>query len=136
MKISKPATLMLIDDSLLDLKINEKVAQHTNLFDNIIPFTSAQSAIDYLKNCHNIPDKLPQVILVDLQMPNIDGFGFIDEYTTLLPDALRKKCLLAMLSSTEDCNQIQRAQSHPNIIKFIKKPLLVNTLESLVTQLQ
>lgn len=135
MKLSKPATLMLIDDSLLDLKINEKIAQHTNLFDNIIPFSSAQSAIDYLEDCNNTPDRLPQLILVDLQMPNIDGFEFIDKYTTLVPDSLRKNCLLAMLSSTEDCNQIHKAESNPNITQFIKKPLYINVLENLASQI-
>lgn len=135
MKLSKPATLMLIDDSLLDLKINEKIAQHTNLFDSIIPFSSAQSAIDYLEDCNNTPDKLPQLILVDLQMPNIDGFEFIDKYTTLVPDSLRRNCLLAMLSSTEDCNQIHKAESNPNITQFIKKPLHINILENLVSKI-
>ena len=135
MKLSRPAILMLIDDSLLDLKINEKIAQHTHLFDEIIPFSSAQSAINYLKDYNNDPEKLPQLILVDLQMPNIDGFGFIDKFTSLIPDSLRKNCLLAMLSSTENTNDIYKAQAHPNITQFIKKPLHINTLENLVSKI-
>ena len=66
--------LMLIDDSSFDLKINTRIVEYSGLLNTIIPCSSAREALIYLSENLDNPEKLPQLILLDIQMPEMDGF--------------------------------------------------------------
>lgn len=127
--------VMLIDDNDIDLKINEKIVNLTKLFDGIIICKSGQDALDYLKGNLNDPAALPRFILLDIQMPEMNGFEFLDHYKKL-PKALTSACMIAMLSSTLDFSDIQRAEANPYVIKLLKKPLIPKTLLEVVQENQ
>jgi CheY-like chemotaxis protein len=120
--------VMLIDDNLIDLKINSKLINLTNLFEEIIICQSGEEALDYLNANVQDPEKLPNFILLDIQMPEMDGFEFLDRYKDF-----KEKCPVAMLSSTLDFGDIQRAGANPYVVKLLKKPLSPSELASLIS---
>jgi CheY-like chemotaxis protein len=122
----KSLKVMLIDDNIIDLKINSKIIQLSGLFDEIIQYQSAEEALNYFNHYRSEPEKLPDLILLDIQMPEMDGFEFLEKYKSF-PTPATEKSLIAMLSSTLDFGDIKKAEANSYVIKLLKKPL--STLE-------
>jgi CheY-like chemotaxis protein len=129
-KIERPIMVMLIDDNIIDLKINAKIILLSKLFGEIIQFQSAEEALNFLHHYRNQPEKLPDLILLDIQMPEMDGFDFLDKYKNF-PAAAKEKSLIAMLSSTLDFGDIKKAEANPYVLKLLKKPLSTLDLDKI-----
>jgi CheY-like chemotaxis protein len=128
---SKPRKVMLIDDNDVDLKINSKIITLSGLFEEIILCHSAEEALSYLNKHVDQIDALPDFILLDIQMPEMDGFDFLEVYKNY-PRELKERCIIAILSSTLDFGDIKKAEANPNVIKLLKKPLFPKELEELL----
>ena len=124
---NKLKKVMLIDDNEIDLKINAKLITLAKLFDDIIVCQSGEEALAYLNANLLEQQGLPDLILLDIQMPEMDGFEFLEHYRSF-PD----KCPVAMLSSTLDFGDIQRAEANPYVIKLLRKPLSPQELAGLL----
>ncbi len=123
--------VMLIDDNDIDLKINSKVIALSKLFDDIIICKSGAEGLSYIKKHINQPHLLPQFILLDIQMPEMDGFEFLELYKNL-PLSFLNSCKLAILSSTLDFGDIKKAEANPYVVRLLKKPLYPNELEEVL----
>lgn len=124
-------TVLLIDDNDVDLKINSKIIKISNLFDEIVICQSGDEGLTYLNRSLHEGKKLPDFILLDIQMPDMDGFEFLELYKKL-PKKLTNKCLIAMLSSTLDFGDIKKAEASLHVVKLLKKPLYPKELEDLL----
>ena len=129
---TKPNLLIIVDDSTFDLKINSSIATHARVFEKILCFSAAAKALDFLaENIHN-PDVFPQIILLDIQMPEMDGFEFIKQFDRF-SDEFKKKSKVIMLSSTDDLGDITRAESDKNILTLLKKPLQLQQFKAVLS---
>jgi len=126
---SKYPLVMLVDDNELDILVNKKLIESENFSSRLISHQSAQSGIDYLKNTSN-PDEIPNIIFLDIMMPGLDGFGFLDEFGKL-DDSIKKKSRIVMLSTTESFKDLNRANQSPYCYKFLNKPLTAQVLKAL-----
>lgn len=123
--------LMLVDDNEIDLMIHTKIISIAKLFDKIISFQSGEEALYYLKNNINNPDNLPQFILLDIQMPEMNGFEFLELYKAL-PKKFTDYCGISILSSTLDFGDIKKAEANPFVLQLIKKPLKIDDLKAVL----
>lgn len=69
--------------------------------------------------------------LLDIQMPEMDGFEFLEIYKNFSTEFL-DHCKLAILSSTLDFGDIKKAEANPLVLKLLKKPLYPNELQTLL----
>ncbi len=122
---------MLIDDNEVDLKINSKIITISKLFDDIILCRSGEEGLSYLNQHADNEAELPDFILLDIQMPEMDGFDFLEIYKKF-PKSIKDKCLIAILSSTLDFGDIKKAEANPYVIKLLKKPLFPKELEEVL----
>lgn len=129
--LNNQRTVLLIDDNDVDLKINAKLIKISNLFDEVVVCQSADEGLTYLNRRMADVQKLPDFILLDIQMPDLDGFDFL-EYYKKLPKKLTEKCLVVMLSSTLDYGDIKKAEASQHVVKLLKKPLRARDLEELL----
>ncbi len=121
---------MLVDDNELDIMVNKKLIETENFSSQVVSHTSAEAALDYLKSNSGSMDSLPKVIFLDIMMPGMDGFGFLDEFGKL-DDSVKSKARIVMLSTSESFKDLNRANQNPHVYKFLNKPLTPAALKAI-----
>ncbi|MTI31734.1 response regulator [Xanthovirga aplysinae] len=133
-KAKKYYTVMLVDDNEIDNLINQKMIEASNIAEHIFIHTGAMSAIEFLKNLEKLGEaslsSLPDVIFLDIDMPLMDGFRFLDEFGKLT-DLTRNKCRVVMLTSSLNPQDVNRSKKYEYVKKYINKPLTQDSLEKL-----
>lgn len=129
--MKKIKSVMIIDDNEIDIFINQKTIESLNIAKRVQSFSSAQDALNYLKlmDEENSYYQLlaPQLILLDINMPIIDGFKFLDEfnkYTIFKQNPIA----IFMLSSSLSPDDINKINNYKNVFGIISKPLKADKL--------
>ncbi len=124
------SVVMLVDDNELDNFINKKLLENEKFADTVLVHQSAQSALDELKKFENLPESQPNIIFLDIMMPHMDGFGFLDEFGKL-SESLKKKVKIVMLSTSESFKDLNKANQSKYVYKFLNKPLNKPVLDAI-----
>lgn len=123
-------SVLLIDDNELDNFINHKTMEAHHFAETIFTATNGQSAIDFIKNMRQLGDeRFPEVIFIDLNMPLMDGFQFI-EYCRNEPVFREKDVKLVVLTSSVNEQDRSRILSYKEDIRFLNKPLTEKMLDT------
>lgn len=125
--------VMLIDDNEIDVFINQKVLEFDHFAERIITYYSAKEALTYLAEA-SIQD-IPDVIFLDLNMPVIDGFKFLEEYSAF-SDQIRDKVTIIVLTSSDNGNDKERIKNNSDVLLFQSKPITEEKLENIRKLLQ
>lgn len=133
--MKKLNAVMLIDDNEIDNLINQKMIESINMTENIFIHSGAKSALEYLKNIEKIKigaeNFLPELIFLDIDMPLMDGFQFIDEFDKL-SDTTKLYCKIVLLTSSLDPKDISKSKKNTQILKYMNKPLSQDNLKKLI----
>ncbi len=122
--------VLLIDDNDIDNFINERMITTNHFSREVIVKSSADAALQYLKSNESNQNALPQLIFLDLNMPVMDGFGFLAEFEKL-PDTIRQDVKVIVLSSSISPEDINRASTNPFVVKYVNKPLSEKYLDAI-----
>lgn len=121
---------MLVDEDEIDNIINQKIIESNNFSEEILVFQAGQDALAYLSENAGNADRLPEIIFLDINMPIMDGFQFLEEFENL-EASIHGKCRIIMLSSSISPRDIDRAASNRFVIKYLNKPLNSRYLEAI-----
>jgi CheY-like chemotaxis protein len=127
-------TLSIIDDDEIYVFLTKKVIQETNLINLIKVFGNGLDAINFLKENIDNPASLPEIILLDLSMPIMDGWEFLEEYLLFMPK-LSRKITIYIVSSSISPFDIVKAKSLSCVTDFIVKPITKEKLIEIIKTL-
>lgn len=122
--------IMIVDDNEFDCYITSKIVNNIDETIDILEFNSSMTAIQFLEDFQNAKDKLPDLIFLDIYMPVIDGFGFLEKFNAL-SDVIKSHTKICILSTTVDDFYIQKAKIDSSVL-FASKPITNEFLEDLL----
>lgn len=117
--------ILLLDDNSLDNVVNQKLIEMNDVAKQVLTHQTAKSTIDYLNEASD--EDLPDIIFLDILMPEMDGFQFLEEFRKM-PSRIHKKCKIIMLSTSDSFKDLNRANQNPFVHKFLNKPLTEDVL--------
>ncbi len=126
----KHDSILLIDDSYIDNLISRKILENNGFADKIIVIDSPQRAIKFLQDCIATQHDFPEIIFLDIRMPEMNGFEFLKEINSLISDAEIKPSIY-VLSSSLDPTDLKKIEDNHLVTGFISKPLSNQALDRL-----
>ncbi|HEY9197229.1 MAG TPA: response regulator [Mucilaginibacter sp.] len=114
--------VLIIDDDQVHNFITETMIKKTEKNIGITVCLNGQEAIEKLLHIKANNGKLPEFILLDLAMPVMDGWGFLDEYNRLNIDS-KGQSKIFVVSSSIFKRDIERALKHATVSQYISKPV-------------
>lgn len=121
---------LLIDDNDIDNYVNNHIVKKSQMVEKITIKNSAIMALQYLESIEGNTAEFPDMIFLDVRMPIMDGFGFLQELVKFSA-IMSNRCIVIMLSSSSDQNDINRALQYPFVKKYLTKPLKMEMLQDL-----
>ncbi|MES2416832.1 MAG: response regulator [Bacteroidota bacterium] len=121
--------LLVIDDDDINIFIIKKIVEKTGYDIKMEARSNGQQAIDYLNEAIALGQPLPSLILVDINMPVMNGWEFIEAYEAL---AIDHQVDMYILSSSVYENDIEKTKGYSAVKGFISKPLSIERLTELI----
>jgi CheY-like chemotaxis protein len=126
--------IFLIDDDPIYVFLVRKIIESVDSSLEICEFPDGELAINYLAKVGADPAQLPDIIFLDLSMPVLDGWEFLEEFHGLRPK-LGKRIALYIVSSSISPEDLERSRRDPMVIDFLIKPLERDTVADVIRQL-
>lgn len=115
---------MMIDDNILDHTLYRFLIERTGLVEELVSILDAREALTYLAKNHEKID----LILLDINMPGMSGFDFLEEVREMLGDEFTKPIII-MLTTSMDPKDIDRASRYQMVKDYCNKPLSEQNIE-------
>lgn len=122
--------VMVVDDAEIDIYIAGRTITQSRFAEEMIGMESAREALSYLATHQNAPDKLPELIFLDINMPVMNGFAFLEEYAQL-PQTIHGHCKIYMLTTSAHPDDQDKAVSNVFVKGLLTKPMTVELLGTL-----
>ncbi len=117
----------MVDDNEIDNLIHGRVLDAVNFASKRIVKNSAIDALEYLNANLNNPANFPDLILLDINMPEMNGFGFLEEFEKL-PENVIAKTSVILLTSSLSFNDLEKSHQYKSVKKYVNKPLRADEL--------
>lgn len=124
-------SICIVDDDEVYKFFVKKIIELKGLADNVLTFPDGEEAYNYIKENKGNPDLLPDIIFLDINMPIMDGFLFMEEYTKLKHE-INKEIAIYMVTSSIDIIDLERSKKYTEITDFITKPISAEVLEKII----
>ena len=125
-------TLMVIEDNSVDQMICRRIIKRSGMVRKLYPFVYANDALDFLKTKDR---PVIDAILLDINMPRMDGFEFLEAATRQLGDNFARM-VVVMLTTSLDPRDAKRAENFSVVREYFNKPLVLEHLERISAHLR
>jgi CheY-like chemotaxis protein len=129
---TKIPNLWIIDDDPMSSFYIKRLAELGELAHIITIYNTAQGAIDYLLHHKKSVEHLPDIIMLDIYMPEVDGWEFLEQLHQI-EHQLIKKAEVYIISSSNHPRDLSRATSIPGVKAYFQKPVTLEVLKDMVS---
>ena len=112
----------IIDDDPIFVFGTKKVMKEVDFCDDVLVYHNGEEAINGLKSMVDRGEPLPDLIFLDLNMPIMDGWDFLEDFMAI-PNQNRKDVFVYIISSSIDANDFIRARNYEIVNNYILKPV-------------
>ncbi len=123
-------TTLLIDDSEIDVLVNRRLIELTTFSENVVIARSAEEALFFLRHECSITEEAPDWIFLDMYLPLMSGYDFIEEFKKL-PPFIKDKTKIVVLSVFQKQEQLEKVFENKFIFGHLEKPLSQEALKNL-----
>ena len=113
---------MLVDDDPDDNFIHERAIKKNDVENIVVTKTTGMDALEYLKSNKDNKNPHPELIFLDINMPGMNGWEFLQAYSRL-DEELQSRAIIIMLTTSEYPDDVARAKTWDFVSDFITKPL-------------
>jgi len=133
--MKKVQVCCIIDDDPIFIYGTKRIIENIDFCNKIIVYNNGQEAIDGIYKLIKTEEQLPDVILLDINMPVMDGWEFLDEFKKL-QNLYSKKTHIYIASSSVDSRDIERVKNHKEVSDYILKPIKPDDLISILKTIE
>lgn len=126
-------TICIIDDDELYKLLLKKTINNLKGKTEVISYANGQEAIHGLLENKSNPSKLPDTILLDINMPVMDGWEFMEEYLSI-QEEFSKSMVIYIASSSIAHQDIEKSKTYKEISGYLIKPIVKSTVASLLNE--
>ncbi|UOK42005.1 MULTISPECIES: response regulator [Flavobacterium] len=121
--------IYIIDDDPIYQLVTKKLIEKTALFEDSRSFVNGSEALSYFENTGDIPD----IILLDIEMPEMDGWDFLDQLLHI-EKSFEKDATIYIASSSIALEDKMKARSYPCVKDFLSKPMDIEKLKTIAAE--
>ncbi|SHI39581.1 response regulator [Pseudozobellia thermophila] len=129
------STTCIIDDDPIFIYSTKRVMKDVNFSEEVIVYNNGQDAIDGLKEIIAKGEKIPSIIFLDLNMPIMNGWEFLEEFVQI-PNNNRKEITIYIISSSIDPRDLERIKNYKIVNNYILKPVVREDLQTILVNLK
>lgn len=122
--MKKINTILLVDDDYTTNLFNSLIIKRGKIAKNVVDVNSGEKAIDYLLSLNN---ELPDIVLLDINMPVMNGWEMLD-YLQEINEPRLQKVKIFMLSASVNPDDVKKSKEYKYVYGYIPKPLKVDSL--------
>lgn len=132
--MNKIKNVSIVDDDELFQFVMRQHLERLGMVENIHKFSDGEQALNYIRSNLQHPELLPELILLDVNMPYMDGWQFMREYVKLeLPAGINIK--IYVLSSSTHESDLQKAKEFPSLAGYLVKPIGKQLIQQILSDL-
>jgi CheY-like chemotaxis protein len=125
--MKKLESICIIDDDDIYTFLLKKTLKKIDLCNQVHSYVNGLEGIENLKKLIDNHEVLPDIILLDINMPMLDGWEFLNEFEKI-KDKIDKNIAIYVVSSSISVIDINKAKNHPEVVDFLTKPIEADTL--------
>jgi CheY-like chemotaxis protein len=125
---TKYKKVFLVDDNPMENLVNAQLITSMGFANQPVVFEGGSATLESLRKTD--PSELPDLIFLDIRMPQMDGFQFLEEFEKL-GEAITRKCKVILLSTSDTFKDLNRANKNKFVRRFLNKPLTSDMLNAI-----
>ncbi len=129
-KMKEELLIWNIDDDDISKFVMKRNLRQLSVL-NVIDFSGSSEPLEILSSNYNNPELVPDIIFLDLNMPIINGFQFLEDFQKI-NEKIEKSIQIFMVSSSLNSNDVDRAKSIPEVSDYFVKPIELKDLRLLI----
>ncbi len=123
-------SVLLIDEDTTNNLIVQKLASNTDFSDDLTICTSAKDALEFLSETAVSKGKMPDLIFLDIRMPVMSGWDFLDAYQKIKKN-IKLDIPILIMSSSNNPEDLKKADTYPEVKGYYVKPITMSKFKEI-----